>query len=371
MQQYRVEFFENAMDANNSHKLAYRHHDFSENLMIDDDYLSVQTTVIEIGATDKVQNGQFIRILRDNDDCFFGIVTDVSPGEYATQVSFKPFIALFETDVLFDTSCQYANTEALSLENVLKDYITAYYVSNSDALQNYPIDITVPPMGQSPSKHTVSWGMNIKSDVENAQRAIIGLYGVLITNALKNFGIAINVVPNFRTGRIELTIGTVDGTRVIDADLDNVDVKTLKVNDRPNGTNKLIVYNTENFNQKVEFYAHTDHTWSLVNEDRIVPVVYDLKTATPEEGVTFELAAVQVAYDELSGLTWDNLIELDCAPNDPLVNPTTMQIGQEVTILYADGTYSSILTGKSVTFETVTLTFGSERIKYTKRRKSK
>ena len=372
MQQYRVEFFENVIDGQGRHKLEYRHHDFSETLTIDDDYLAIQTTIIDLGATDKIKTGQIIRILRDDEDCFLGVVSDASPGEYSSTVSFKPLIALFDSDVLFDTDDQLAHDEEHSLENTLKKYIEDSFRNNSDSLQNYPIDITVPSHGN----HTVNWGMNIKSDVEGAKRAIIGLYGVLIVNALKNFGVAINATANFETGRISLSIGKINGTSLIDADLDNVEVVTLKVNDRPNGVNKLVVYNTENFSNTMTFYAHTDHTWDNSNTDRISPVVRDLKTATPDSEIqdrqlAFQLAALQVAYDELSGLTWDNLIEIKCAPNDPLVNPTRMQIGQEVSLLYKGCTYISILTGKSVSFEDVTLTFGSERIKFTKKRISK
>lgn len=371
MQQYRVEFFENYTSGNNQHKLKYCHHDFSENLTIDDDYLAAQSTTIEIGPTDKVKNGQLIRILRDNDDYFFGIVVDAAPGERTTAVSFRPFISLFDADILFDTSDQMQNTQEFSLENVLKKYIEANYVNNSDSLQNYPIDVTVPT-----TDHTIKWGMNIKSDIEGAKRAIIGLYSVLIVNALKNFGVAINVTPDFATGRITLRIGKIDGEKYIDADLDNAEIKTLKVNDRPNGINKLIVYNADNFNQTPYiFYAHTDHSWDLENTDRIVPVAFEMRTATPEYDLDVEdpflVAAANVAYDELSGLTWDNLIELECAPNDPLINPTAMSIGQLVSIFYNGSTYTSILTGKSVTFETVTLSFGSERIKFTKKRTSK
>lgn len=365
MQQYRIEFFDRSM--------TYVHHDFSVDLSIDDDYIAIQTTTIEIGATDKVEMGQFIRILRDEQDYFFGVVSEVSPGEYMTQVTFKPFVSVFDEDILFDTTYQSVNSVNKSLENTLKKYISETYINNSDALQNLPLTITVP---SSSANHTFPWGMNLKSDTEGMNRAIIGLYGVLIVNALKKYGVAISVTPNFTTKKINLNISKVDDGMVVDADLDNVTVKTLKVNDRPNGVNKLTVYNTQDYSQSITFYVHaSNRDWDSDNTDRIYPVVRDIKATEPDSevdpSIAFEWAAINVGYDELNGLEWDNLIELECAPNDPLINPTLLRIGQKITMHYKGGTYTSLLTGKNITLELITLVFGSERISYTKRKASK
>lgn len=361
MQQYRIEFFDRT--------LTYVYHDFSSDLSIDDDYIAIQSSVIEIGPTKDVEMGQFIRIIRDETDYFFGIVTDASPGECVTTVTFKPFMALFDEDILFDTSLQTDKTVSTSLENVLKKYIRETYAVNSDSNQNLPLTVNVPALD---SYHTKNWSFNIRSDTEGANRAIIGLYDVLIVNALKKYGVAIEVSPNFSTKRIVLNIQKISGNFNVDADLDNVTIKTLKVNNRPNGVNKLIVYNSDDYSESITFYVHTDRTWDANNTDRIVPVVRELRTATPDSTLdpseAFLYAAVDVAYDALSGLVWDNLIEIECSPNDPLVNPATMLIGQQVSIYYNGDSYTSILTGKNISYELITLVFGSERIKFTKRR---
>lgn len=364
MQQYRVEFFDRT--------LTYVFSDIVENIAIDDDYLSIQSTVIEISPTDLVKQGHFIRILRDEKDYFFGCVTDASPGEYLTTVAFKPFMTIFDTDILFDTSYQTRTTVEYSLENALSHYISELYRTSGDTLQNLPIVVNVPA---STSDHTITWGMNIKSDTEGASRAIIGFYSVLIVNALKKYGVAIDVVPNFSTKQIVLNIGTVAGSFAIDADLDNVTVKTMKVDERPDGPNKLVVYNTSDYNSSMTFYVHNDGSWDTDNVDRVYPVVREIRATAPDPDLpaseAFTYAAISVAYDVMSGVEWNNLIELECAPNDPLVEPGNLKIGQPVVVFFKGGTYISILTGKTITFETVTLIFGSERIRYSKRKASK
>ena len=371
MQQYRVEFFENYLSATSaSRKLKYVHHDFANDLAIDDDYIAAQTTVIEILATDKVKAGHLIRILRDDADYFFGLVTNVEPGEYTTKVSFKPFISIFDSDVLFNVLFQWRsdNNPGVTLEETLQTYINAYFVSNSDYLQDYPMTITIPAAGS----RTVKWNMNIQPETEDEDYAVIGLYGTLIVRAMKEYGVAITITPNFSTGIIALSIGKVSGTKHIDADLKNVIVKTLKVNDRPTGINKLVVHNSLTFLNPITFYVHPDRSWDTTNSDRITPVSYGIRTVTPDGTYNnaeddFMYAALSAAYDELSGLEFDNLIELECAPNDPLISPTTMKNGQKVAVHYQGGTYTSILTGKKISLETITLIFGSERISYTKK----
>lgn len=368
MQQYKIEFFDR--------QLNYVFHDSSVDLQIDDDYLSIVTNVVEIASTDLVKAGHFIRISRDDDTInFFGVVSEVSPGEHITTIRYKPFVSLFDEDILFDTTVQGTSDnkpDTSTLENVLKKYITDYYISNSDTLQNIPMVISTSAL----ANHTRKWGMNIKSDTEGANRAIIGFHNVLIVNAMKQYGVAINATPDFTNKVINVTILRRSDVYHVDGDLDNVTVKTLKVNDRPDGVNKLIVHNTENYSQTRTFYVHSDRSWDAINTDRIVPVVRSVKAATPDSelaqidyDVAFDYAAVEVAYNELSGLTWDNLIEFECSPNDPIVRPLDMKFGQTIKLHYAGGTYESILTGVSVNSEVITLTFGSERVRYTKNRK--
>lgn len=377
MQQYRVEFFRNAVNEQGVHRIEYVHHDFIDSPLIDDDYLAIQSTVLEIRPTTVVDTGDIVRLLRDESTYFFGIVSNVAPAEYTTSVTVQPFISIFDAPILFDSADQSKNTEEYSLENVLKKYIEANYVRNSDDLQNFPLVVEVPETGN----HTNKWDMNIgveflREDSEDAQKVVINFYETLIVNALKIYSVAINPTVNFSTGKITLHIGKIDEERFVDADLDNATVVTLKVNERPTGTNKLVVYNADDFSQTpFIFYVHPDRTWDRENENRILPVAVDITTVTPDSNAedkdeAFLVAAIETAYQTLSGMEWDELIELQCAPNDVLINPMILKIGQMVRIFYKDGIYKSILTGRTVASDSVKLIFGSERIQFTKMRTS-
>lgn len=368
MQQYRIEFFELATI---SRKLRFVYRDFSTDLAIDDDYIAIQTTVVEINATELVRAGQFIRILRDEEDYFFGIVSDAEPGTYTTRVSFRPFLSIFDADILFNVLNQWRddNITHRTLENTLLYYINSYFIDNDDNYQNYPVSsVTL-------TSSTVEWNMGIVPDNDDTIYASINLYRELIVRALKEFGVAINVIPEFSQGTFSLKIGTFEEKKHIDADLKNVNIRTFKVNERPTGVNKLIVYNAKDYSMSpITYYVHPDRKWNDRDEDRILPVSYTIRTVTPDETfsdpqVDFAYAALTVAYDELNGLEWDNLIELEVAPNDPIVQPTKLENGQQVAIYHNGTQYVSILTGKSISFESILLVFGSERISYTKKSK--
>ena len=370
MQQYDIDFFDR--------DLIFVHRDFVNDIRVDEDYLSLTQNSVEIGGTTAVKNGHFIRIV-GNGVKFFGVVSDCNPGQYKTTVFFKPFLSLFDENICFDTNAQNKTVDrvvdgvtekinAKSLENVIKDYITSEYINASDTLQNLNITVSV-------VTDTRPWGLNITSDVEGSHYALIGLYGVLISRAMKQYGIALNIEPDFQRKKVGIVISTQDQMLSIDGNLDSVTVKTLKMNDRPDGINKLTVIDTTDFTRRITFYVYTDRTWGIDDKNRITPVVKEYALATPDETIAdpitaFGSAALDVGYSKLSGLTWDNLIELELIPSDPNINAVDMKFGQPIALWYKGARYISILTGRMLNSGTITLSFGSERIHYSKRRSS-
>ena len=361
MLQYSVDIFDRSM--------AFVGHTFVDNPKIDDDYIAAKANSIQFGTIDAdIKNGDFIR-LHNEQMTFFGVIVDVTPGKYTTSLQFKPFISIFDELFLFDTKTQGtdSNVSHPTLEQTIKHYIDAMYVNNSDTLQNLPLVVSIDPA----ITQTENWSLNITPDVKESHYSIIHLYSVLIVNALKKYGIAIEITPSFRTRKINLKITKNLQTFKIDANLDNVLIKTLKYNDRPTGTNKLVVYNDQDYSQTLIFYVYIDRTWGVEDTDRITPVVVETRSVTPDDEFEdplegFAAAALDVAYSTLSGLQWDNLIELEALPSDINIKPNNMKIGQTVSIWYKGGKYTSILTGKIVSTNSVTLLFGSERIEYSK-----
>lgn len=361
---YNIEFFRNNMG-----QLEYVHRDMASHIVIDDDYISGNTSSLEIGSTELVKNGDYIYI-RNDEVNFFGVVADVAPGEYKTQISYRPFITVFDEDFLFDTHRQGTRSTAVSLEQTLVDYLTSLYVNPSDPYQKLPITVSTDiPTAQQ----TTRWSLNLTPDTAGDHYTIIGLYTVLIVNSLKKYGVAIRVRPSITQKKVILTVTKSSQRLNIDGDLDNVTVKTLKYNERPTGVNKLTVYNTENYSVSVDFFVHTDRTFSVdETQNRITPVVRDVKGTQPDSDVSdpstaFAVAALDVAYSVFSGIEWDNLIELETFISDDNIRPMSMEIGQTIKLWYKGGTYQSILTGKTIGTDGITLLFGSERIQYSKR----
>ena len=95
MQPYKIEFFDR--------QLNYVFHDSAVDLAIDNDYLSITTNGVEIASNDRVKAGHFIKISREDGSVdFFGVVSDVSPKECVISIRYRPFVSLFDEDILFD-----------------------------------------------------------------------------------------------------------------------------------------------------------------------------------------------------------------------------------------------------------------------------
>ena len=362
MPQFNVDFF--------NRSLSFVHAVLIDQVPIDDDYISGAINVIDIESTQSVKKGQFIRI-QNSDYSFFGIVTDVSPGEELTRVSFKPFINVFDEEVLFDTHLQGTGKALVrpTLEKLILDYISNTYVSTSDTNQRLPISVSI----DSSITQTQDWSFGYRSEDVDMHHKPVNLYSEIIVPALAKYGIAIDINPSFHSKSLQLTITKRRYAFKIGADLPSVHVKTLKYDESNIGVNKLIIYNINNLSQFVTFYVHPDRTWDLDDTNRIVPVVQSINIVTPEDtsSTAFAEAALEAAYSALAGLEYDNLIELETYIDDENVGPLSLNIGQTVVVWYKGASYSSILTGRILDGSKITLLFGSNRIEYTKRRKLK
>ena len=421
---YKVDFFTYNRSART---LTNVHHDMVEDPIIDDDYIAMNASTISIQPTDLVSYGQYIYI--SGAYKFLGFVTGASTTGGATNVSFKPFIAQFDEDILFNVKYQHRGD--MTLENVIYDLLRKYYIYAPDSTSTtYCRDLLQTlPLVVSTTTQTSNWGFNIKPDVEGKNWCKCGFYGTVLTNAMKNYGVALHVKPHFQetttingltyNGYFEIEIGKptsagIDQVFNIDADLPGVNVTELQLDEKLSVVNKLMIVNTDDYllDESIVYYVHPDKTYDTSNSNRITPVVRQLEYVTPEKveaydntktydvgdyctrnGTTYKCkvaitqaenfnsshwkavdtdqpfkdAAAEIAYSTLSGLEWNNLIELEVYMTNDLVKPIDLKIGQKVSIRRAEGTYTSMLTGKRYGTE-VTLTFGSERIDFTKRR---
>lgn len=360
MQQFNVDIFNRDM--------TFAHNASIDATSVDDDYISASLNLIEIPATQVVENGQFIR-LQNEDYSFFGIITEVSPGEFATRIGFRSFLTIFDEEVLFDTNWQGTGNAGVrpTLETVIRNFISDTYITSSDTYQRLPIVVSI----DSSITQTLNWSLGLRPDRDTSHYTVANLYSGIIVPALKEYGIAVKVEPVFHDHIINLTITKKPTPFKISADQENIVVKTLKYSDKNVGVNKLIVYNEDNYSQSLTFYVHPDKTWNTTNSNRITPVVRGIKLVAPQEDTvsSFEEAAVEAAYSELSSSSWDNCIELETYVDDVNITPMELEIGQVVTVYYKEASYTSILTGRNLDGSKITLIFGSDRIKYSKRYK--
>ena len=330
-----------------------------EEVTIDYDYLKPNDSeVVARVAMDDLFIGAYIRFTRDETE-LFGVVTSIDKADdpLLTNIGFQPFpAALFSTEILFDTDKQ----GSVALETVIADLITASWISNTDTSQN------VQGLSVTTSSTTLSWGMNLKSDTEGMHHCIIDFYEVLISRALAEYGIAIQTAANIENGTISLTVGKVTATQTIEADLPNVFEKTLLINEASKNTNKLDVYNTENYTTVITYYKHTDGTYDTTNTDRITPVVREIGTASADDNNTFPQNAASVAASVFGEVTYNNLIEITCKYEDTLIEPKNIKVGTVVSVISNLVAYASILTGYKLSDNVITLIFGSIRADLTK-----
>lgn len=360
MQQFSVDIFDRT--------LTYVTNGQTAIASIDDDYISPQTNTISISnVAESFSAGYFIRLENDKTE-FFGVITDVSPGEFETTIQFSSFISIFRETILFYLG--YQGTEAghtVTLEERIRAYIAAYYVNHADTYVRLPLRVYVDPNITQTSR----WYVGIISNKEGFKYATTDIYTDLIVPALKKYGVSIVVNPDFNARQIDLKITKSSKTLNIDGNQDNVTVRTLKFNDKPLGTNRLTLVNGNNANQQITYYVHPDRSFDTNNTNRITPVSFETRIVNPSENTAaaFRAAALDEAYNVFSGNSWDNLIELEVDPDDENIRPMELEIGQNITLWYENATYSSMLTGKIIEDNCIVLLFGSERIEYTKRTK--
>ena len=127
MQPFNVEIFDNEFNLIQHYNVGAIDYKY--------DYLSTMENSVLIAFDENVQKGDYIRIFNDTDS-YFGYISAIQVNETAqgfSEIKFKPFISLFDANILFDTTLQ---GSAVTLEQMIADYITAYYINNADADQN-------------------------------------------------------------------------------------------------------------------------------------------------------------------------------------------------------------------------------------------
>lgn len=349
MQAYNVEIFDRDFDL-------IQHYNI-DSIAYSFDYLSITENVICIPFNEDVAIGDYIRIKNDVHE-FSGVISRLSVDEAIngfTNVAFKPFISLFDSDIIFDVTGQGSG----SLEDAIGAYITAYFISNADLDQNI-FGLSVESISE-----TGDWTFYITEAAEGTGKAVINLVE-LLQSALQKYNVAVYITPDFAEKTLTCEIGDKQlASFTIEGDLPNVIRKSVTVNENKTDTNKLIVLDSGDMTTSITYYLHSDDSYDTSATDRIMPVVYEIQTASASGGKTFAEAAAEAADKLFGNNKKANLIEITIRNNDKMVNPDDLEIGQLVTVITNGKAYQSVFTG--YTIETTTkLIFGTIRLDLTK-----
>lgn len=323
------------------------------------DYLSTVENSILIEFNENVQKGDYIRIV-NNTDSYFGFISSIAVNEAIqgySELRFKPFIALFDAPILFDTTLQGSGT---SLEQAIADIITNYWINNPDTEENiYGLEVNT-------ISTTSGWGFHITSDQKGLNKAIINFTTSIIRRSLTKYQVGLYAEPDFINKKIVISIGVkAVSTFYIEADLPNVIEKSIIVNETTEDMNKLVIYDQADLTTNVIYYKHPDGSYDTTDYDRITPVIYGITSVAVAEGETFADVAEDAADKQFDTDTYSNLIELTVQNEDALVMPSTLTIGQTVNVISNGMSYSSILTGVERSSKTK-LIFGTIRLDLTK-----
>lgn len=322
------------------------------------DYLHPETNSVTMVTDAAIMQGDYIHMLRGDSE-YFGIVSGVSSGDQkgTVEIEYKPFISIFDMRILFDTNLQGQGT----LENRLKAIIESYFKNNSDSYQN------IPGLRVGVTSSTSDWGFNLKSDTEGMHHIICNFLETFIIRSMEKYGVAISVRPNFSDHLIVLTIGKVSTSPYyIEAGLPNVITKNISIKESDFDINKLVIYNTANYTSTITYYRHNDDTYDTNNSDRVTPVIQETVAVDVDESTTFAAAAASQASETFGSIEYNNLIELSVLPDDALINPKKMKIGQRVVVKDGENEYNSIYTGCREEEGLFTVIFGTVRVDLTK-----
>ena len=326
-----------------------------------EDYLAGDENTVTILPIKGVKKQDYIRISRGVEE-YFGVISSVTIGtdksKNLMEISYKPFMELFNTDILFDINDQGAGT----LEDYICRKIRESFIENEDSMQN------IPGLSARATSGTYDWYFHITPAQAGGHYNIINLMDSIIIPALSKYSIVVSTKLDVQNKAVVVSIGRInDSVVVIESDLPNIIKKSLTIKSVSADVNKLVLYDAaSDYENKRVYYLHaSDLGYDTHDRDRITPVVCQMVGLVSDETSSFESQAIQEAHNRFANLSYNNLIELTMLNGDELVHPDEMPFGQVVSILSGKTAYTSILTGKERGRNTK-LIFGTVRLDLTK-----
>lgn len=321
--------------------------------VIDLDYMAFNTFSLTVFPVE-VQKGYLVHITRDGQLVADGIVSDVQPNEKLIDVTIRPLQALFDIEVFY--------TPVSDAITWIVTNISEQLINNTDSYQNRPIDLT----------YTVGSSLPLTGYNFNSTANILSVIG----NALKTYGVVTDCWLDLVNKRIKVNVYQQTDEVTLEAGLDNVLERSITIGDSYGSKNKLIIRRTRTTDGVSEdlgdynYFLHSDGSVDDTNTDRLYPVFYgleELDSNADETLAEWKVKALAKAKEVLTPDKFDNEIVLSYKADDKIARPSELKIGTFTTILFEGKEYSSILAGRRIEDNVITLTFGNVRTELTKK----
>ena len=339
MSVYNVEIFSGQFKYKNSVQIQTLEYEF--------DYLDIEKNKIKHPDL-RASKGDYIRITGKTK--IVGVVSDVIEDKNTIELEYKSFMSLFDVKIYT------AISSMKTIEQWLKKTIEELYINNTDALQNvYGLQVIT-------TTETVG-SLDYEDGINNLYEIIVSAFTV--------YGILVDFDINVGAKRIFINVGKKKLNRfTIESYLPNVKEIKVTLKEDDSIKNKCKIYNSENLAESVTYYLDQDDNVTTSPKTRKKPVGYIEVLAKGTNKKTFAEVAETKAIQTLKPSRLDNLIEVTCSLNDPIIKPYERFIGQTVHVITKDGTrYVSELTGYEYKESEARLIFGAIRLELTKQLK--
>ena len=203
-----------------------------------EDYLSGDENTITVLPIKGVSKQDYIRISRGKEE-YSGVITEITYGtdksKNLMQISYKPFMELLDTDILFDVNEQGEGT----LEEYICKKITEMFIENEDENQN------IKGLSVEKTSSTNDWYFHITPAQSGGHYNIVNLMDSIIIPALSKYSIVVNARLDIQNRALIMSVGrSGTGVVIIESDLPNILKKSLTLKSVSADVNKLILFDT-------------------------------------------------------------------------------------------------------------------------------
>ena len=248
-----------------------------------EDYLSSDGNTVTVLALPGIKKQDYIRISRGDEE-YAGIVTEIGYGTDKSNklqtISYKPLMELLNTDVLFDVDLQGQG----SMEQFICDRIREMFITNEDGMQN------IKGLSVSAVTATKDWSLHITPSDKGGHYNIVNLIDSVIIPAMEKYSILVKTKLDIQNREVQITVGkAAAGVITIESDLPNIIKKSVTIRQVSADVNKLVIYDSSDYETKRVYYLHPDLGYDTKDRDRIVPVVCEMQSVSHEETGTCHL----------------------------------------------------------------------------------